>query len=223
MVLSDEPLGKVESIDNLAIRVCDAVDITAPRLTSGVVYVDVDGLARLPIRAGERHQIARRVIRLIARDRRGCGREGGGLSRRGFGRLGLGSRGLRRLRGSRLVGRRGLVESSMSPSTSRGPQAARRLRRRRPSHEPAAKNVTRTNEISKHAVGDADAELLDLNPSPQTPWLLAAEAASPRRTTHLRRFRHEVNGARVLTYPPEGLGVRCYNPPPADGESALFL
>ncbi len=27
----------------------------------------------------------------------------------------------------------------------------------------------------------------------------------------------------VLTYPPEQPGVHCYNPPPADGESALFL
>ena len=36
-------------------------------------------------------------------------------------------------------------------------------------------------------------------------------------------LRNEVNGAAVLTFPPEQPGVRCYNPPPADDESALFL
>jgi hypothetical protein len=56
-----------------------------------------------------------------------------------------------------------------------------------------------------------------------TPLVVRRNSGVPTPQPNLRPDPYEVNGAAVLTGPPIGLVVRCYNRPPAGGESALFL
>jgi large subunit ribosomal protein L13 len=64
--------------------------------------------------------------------------------------------------------------------------------------------------------------VFDLPSSPHSPFA-PPQTASPRRNCIVCPRWNEVNGAAVLTCPPERLDLDCYNPRPADGESALFL
>ena len=65
-----EPVRKVELIPDPAVGVGGDVDVALPGLAGVVVDVDVDALARLPARARQGDEAARRIVVLVARDRR---------------------------------------------------------------------------------------------------------------------------------------------------------
>ena len=55
------------------------------------------------------------------------------------------------------------------------------------------------------------------------PLVKRRRSGVPAPHSHRSRLLTRSQRCAVLTSPPVGLGVRCYNLPPADGESALFL
>ncbi len=69
-VVGHEPARQVERVGNRTGFVGGDVDVAAPGAAPVVVDEDVDGLARLPAGAGERDELTRGVVRLVARDRR---------------------------------------------------------------------------------------------------------------------------------------------------------
>ena len=105
-----------------------------------------------------------------------------------------------------------------SDSTASGPAPATTL----DVTSPAANIITSTN-VTRRSDDCAATRLFDLLPSPHPLLFAPPQAASPRRTRIFAAFDTKSTAAAVLTCPPEQLGVRCYNPAPADGESALFL
>jgi len=59
------------------------------------------------------------------------------------------------------------------------------------------------------------------DPIPRAPLSIAAGGNPLAAVPNSMRRRHEVNGLRVATYPPEGLGSTCYGRPPAGGDREL--
>ena len=61
----DEPVREIERVDDLAVLVRHDVAVPLPGPPLIVVDVDVHGLAGVPVRAAERHELAGCVVALV--------------------------------------------------------------------------------------------------------------------------------------------------------------
>ena len=69
------------------------------------------------------------------------------------------------------------------------------------------RRVIRRRTRSRAAAGDADAQLLDLNPSPRAPFALPQAASPCRAVEYSSPFATKSTMRGVVTYPPERPGV----------------